>query len=345
LTGSEVAVSADPAAIATARSTIEAMCPCAAFDGTAGKSRGSHQQCANGVVDALVAGGLLRAECRSTLRRLSATSVCGRKTEAEAMPCVRRSATGKVSCTIKAPAERCEDRPGVYEQSACELFTHCIDAADSNGDLLIDASDDGRCRPAATPSPAPAMTPPPSPVPTQTPAPTPPGEPQPYPTGANGARLAELVNEYRVARGKAPIPLSPALMAVAGAHVYDLLANPNILTATCNLHSWSTSSSLWSGCCYDANHSQASCMWSKPSQISSALGYTRYPGNGYEITYRGWFATPEMVMEFFENSPGHREVILNQGAWASYSPFPAMGAAMRGDFAVVWFGNAPDPQD
>lgn len=347
LTGTAVAVSADPAAVAQARSTIAAMCPCASFDGSSGKTRAAYQKCAARVTDALVRDGALRAECRSTVRKMSSASVCGQRPSAESAPCVRRTTTGRVTCSIQ-PAARCVDRPGSYAQTACAEATHCLDAADTTGDLLIDSEDAGRCGPASTPSPPPLFTPSPTPTPTPTPAPTPtrgPSEPQPFPTGSFGERLARLVNEYRAENGKEPVPLSKTLMAVAGAHVLDLLENPSILTPLCNLHSWSSGESLWSGCCYDAAHSQASCMWDKPRQISTSLGYARYPASGYEITYRGWYATPEMVMDLWKSSPGHRDVILNRGMWASHGPFPAMGAAMRGEFAVVWFGDARDPEN
>ena len=347
LTGTEAAVAGDPGAIATARATIAAMCPCASFDGSPGWTRSDYQACASSVADVLIEDGSLRAECRATVRRLTAASVCGRKPEADAVPCVRRSITGKVSCTIKAPAERCADRAGVYDETACTLFTHCIDAADGNGDLLIDGDDSGRCNATATPSPTPAFTPTPTPDPTPTPAPTATwalGAPQPFPTGVNGAGLAVAINAYRAAHGKPPITLSSTMMAVAGAHVADLGAHPDILSSTCTLHSWSTGSPIWSGCCYDASNSQASCMWSKPLEISTAVHYARYPGSGYEIAFEGWFASPEGVVDFFDQSPPHKAVILNEGMWAGYS-FSAMGAAMQGEFAVVWFGTARDPQD
>lgn len=331
---------ADAIEVATARSTIAASCPCGTYDGTAGRSRSAYQRCARGVVDDLVGLGLLRSECRALLRRDAAASVCGRTPGSDAVPCVRRSQRGDVSCTIKAPAERCDDRPGAYSQVACPAFEHCLDAADANHDLRIDADDDGRCSSGSTPTPSPAFTPTPTPAATPTP---PPGMELPYPTGANGARLAQLVNQYRVAHGKAPLQITPTLSAVAGAHVYDLLANPGTVGAGCNLHSWSTGSPDWSGCCYDDNGTQASCMWVKPGELASAAGFPRYSGRGFEITYRGWFATPEMVIDFFDSSPGHKAVLLNQGTWGSYDPWPAMGAAMRGDFAVIWFGSTADP--
>jgi hypothetical protein len=288
------------------------------------------------VVDELVGLGLLRGECRTLLRRDAAASVCGRDPDTDAVPCIRRTTGGDVSCTIKAPAERCDDRPGAYTQVACPAFDDCLDATDTNGNLQVDDGDDGRCNIGTEPTPPPAFTPTPTPAPTPTP---PPMTDLPYPTGSNGQILAQLVNAYRVAHGKAPLPISPAMSAVAGAHAYDLLANPGILTASCNLHSWSKSPD-WSGCCYDDNGTQASCMWAKPSEITSSFGLPRYSGRGFEITYRGWYATPQMVIDFFDSSPGHKAVLLNTGTWGNYDPWPAMGAAMRGDFAVIWFGTA-----
>jgi hypothetical protein len=325
----------DPIQVAVARATVDTICPCDTYDGSSGYTRGAYQKCARGVVDELVGIGLLRGECRTTLRRDAAASVCGRKPDTDAVPCIRRTTAGAVSCTIKAPAERCEDRPGVYTQVACPAFDDCLDAADTDGDLRIGSGDDGRCSDAPVATPSPAFTPPPTPAATPTP---PPVADLPYPTGDNGLRLAQLVNVYRAAHGKAPLPISTTMSAVAGAHAYDLLANPNILTAGCNLHSWSKSAD-WSGCCYDDNGTQASCMWVKPSEIAASFGLPRYSGRGFEITYRGWFATPEMVIDFFDKSPGHKAVLLNTGTWGSYDPWPAMGAAMRGDFAVIWFGS------
>lgn len=334
----------DPAQVAIARSTVDAMCPCDAYDGSPGNNRSAYQKCARSVADTLVADGLLRSECRTLLRKAAANTVCGRDPDDDAAPCIRRSASGSVSCTIKAPSDRCEDRTGIATQTACPGVDDCLDAADTNHDLLIDGDDDGRCSGAATPTPAPAFTPTPTPAAVPTPVPTAAAQVAlPYPTGSNGTRLAELVNEYRLAHGKKAIPVTPTMMAVAGAHVYDLVANPQILSATCNLHSWSNTSGLWSGCCYDAYGTQASCMWSKPAEIGGGIGWARYTGRGFEVTYRGWFATPEMVIDFFDASAPHKAVLLNQGTWASYDPFPAMGAAMRGDFAVIWFGSSPDP--
>ncbi|MEW6270444.1 MAG: hypothetical protein AB1689_14230 [Thermodesulfobacteriota bacterium] len=333
LTGTDPETAGDPGAIVRLRDAIAASCPCGAYDGTAGRSRGAYLACARGVIDAHVASGALRPQCRAYVRRLGSAAVCGRPAAAGAAPCVRRSDGGKVSCTIKAPALRCADRPG-QEQQACPGFTHCIDAADSNGDLLVDARDTGVCNPAPSPSPRPAATP----TPRATAA-----APQPFPTGSGGALLALLVNQYRLANGKSPVPITPTMMAVAGAHVADLVENPEVVGPSCNLHSWS-STSMWSGCCYDASHTQATCMWSKPGEIGSALGYARYTGNGFELAYRGWYSTPEMVLDFFTRSSAHRAVLLNQQGWASYDPFPAMGAAMRGEFAVIWFGSANDPE-
>jgi hypothetical protein len=332
-TAGDLDAAAGLAALAATRAEIALACPCGAYDGSPGRGRGAYLRCASSVVDARFAAGALPPRCRARVRRLTAASVCGRRRAAGVAPCVRRSTDdGAVSCAIRV-VEQCSDRAGA-ELEPCGGFTHCIDAADSNGDLRLDERDAGGCNPFPSPPPLP-----PAPTPASTPVVA-----QPFPTGADGERLAALVNAYRVANGKAPIPTTPTLMAVAGAHVDDLLRHPEMLSATCTLHSWSTGSGLWSGCCYDAAHGQASCMWRKPSELASALGYARYAGDGFELVYRGLPATPEGVLDAFTRSSAHRAVLLNQQPWTSYDPFPAMGAAIRGDVATVWFGSAEDLQ-
>lgn len=339
LTGNTPVVAQDETQVWAARNAIDLMCPCAEYDGSPGRTRAAYRKCAKTVTDALIAGGHLRRQCRAALNRMSSHTTCGRPPSSDAVVCVReRLSNGAVSCTVK-PRTRCKSAPGVYVESACAA-TRCLDAADSNGDLLITAADSGRCTGGAA---SPTPTPTPKPTPTPTPHPTT-GAPMPFPTGSGGARLAQLINEYRVSKGKAPLPLSQAMMAAAAAHVADLDANPGITTPPCSLHSWSQhEGGLWTGCCYTADHAQAACMWRKPSEISSGLGFPRYPGNGYEIAYAAVAATPEQTLEAFKNSPPHNAVILNTGSWAFLDPYPAMGAAMRGSYAVVWFGDATDP--
>lgn len=339
LTGNAPVVAQDETEVWAARNAVDMMCPCDAYDGSPGRTRAAYRKCAMAVTDSLIAAGHLRRQCRATLSRMSSDTTCGRPSSSGVVVCVReRLSNGAVTCSVK-PRTRCTSSPGVDVETACAA-TRCLDAADSNGDMLLTSADSGRCTGGSV-SPTPKPTP--KPTPTPTPRPTS-GAPAPLPTGSDGARLAQLVNQYRVASGKAPLPLSQAMMATAAAHVADLAAHPGIAVAPCNLHSWSQyGNGLWTGCCYTADHAQAACMWRKPSEISSGLGFARYPGNGYEIAFAGGGATPEQVLEAFKGSPPHNAVILNTGSWAFLDPYPAMGAAMRDGYAVVWFGDATDP--
>lgn len=152
------------------------------------------------------------------------------------------------------------------------------------------------------------------------------------------ASLANLINQYRAENGLAPVPVTRSLTAVAQWHVWDLDVNhPH--GGSCNLHSWSDSESIWSPVCYTADHANAAGMWSKPDEITSGA----YTSNGYEIAF--WGSTdPQTALNAWKGSPGHNDVILNAGIWATYSPWPAMGIGMRNGYAVVWFGGVADPQ-
>jgi hypothetical protein len=155
--------------------------------------------------------------------------------------------------------------------------------------------------------------------------------------------LCNVVNEYRASQGLAQVPISPALMTVAELHVADLSDHPEILDGNCNLHSWSDTSDLWSGCCYTPDHAQAQCMWSKPKEITASWGANQYPGSGYEISEAG-AGSPEGALELWKGSPPHHDVILNADIWAGFSPWPGFGCGMKGGYGVVWFGDAKDPQ-
>jgi hypothetical protein len=324
--GSAPVALGDAAGIIGARIAVDAFCPCTTFDGSAGKNRRAYRRCAKNAIDAMIGLGTLRAECRGKVVRMSARSTCGFAESADATVCLTEQlATGVLGCSVVAPASECRNTPGVEATRRCRAATHCIDAADSDGDLRIAApGDTGSCAPAATPTPS--------------------ATPAPFATGPGGKRLAELINAYRVQNGRSAHPLSRTMMTVAGAHVADLTENPTIDSGSCVPHSWSRENGLlWSGCCYTVDHAQAGCMWDKPREISAGLDMIQYTGNGYEIALRGYEGnTPEQVLEAFVASPPHRAVILSTGGWEFLDTAPAMGAAMRGKYAVVWFGDARD---
>lgn len=319
----------DAQAIRDTRTWIEAACPCADYDGSADRDRRAYKRCAKSIVKSLVDTGALRAACSGKVKRLTFKSVCGYASSRSAAVCTHETlATGAVTCSIALPGTSCRDTTGVDDATRCTGYTHCIDAADTNGDLRIAApGDTGGC----------ASTPIPTPRPTATPA--------AYATGALGKQLFDLVNQYRVANGKPAHPYSRTMGITAAAHVSDLARHPEIDSGACIPHSWSSYGGLlWTGCCYTIDAAQADCMWSKPRQLSAGLGLQHYTGNGYEIALRAFEGvTPQQVIEAFVNSPPHRAVMLSSGGWQFLDTNPTMGAAILGKYAVVWFGDATDP--
>lgn len=160
---------------------------------------------------------------------------------------------------------------------------------------------------------------------------------------ADALKLCQLVNAYRQQKGLPAVPLSVALMTVAADHVGDMVAHPEAATGTCNLHSWSTGSSAWQGCCFTADFAAAQCMWDKPKQITASWGPNAYSAYGYEDAAAGT-TDPATALALWQSDPPHDDVILNNGIWAQKAPWPAMGCAMQGGYASLWFGDAADTQ-
>ena len=146
--------------------------------------------------------------------------------------------------------------------------------------------------------------------------------------------LVDLVNEYREGKGLDAIPVSKSLMKVALMHVEDLDANYEFGTNACSLHSWSDKGN-WSSCCYTTDHAEKECMWDKPREL------TTYTGNGYEIAaYASDEITIQQALNVWAASEEHKNVLENLGVW--HVDWKAVGAARKGNYAVVWFGNEED---
>jgi uncharacterized protein YkwD len=161
------------------------------------------------------------------------------------------------------------------------------------------------------------------------------GAPAPVDDADQDAALCEAVNAYRVDHGLPAIPVSAALMTVARYHGEDLAAN-GTGGPSCNLHSWTTGDSRWSGCCYTADHAQAECMWNKPREIAS------YASPGVEIAAHGSYLTPQGAVSAWNDSEHHRIVMANEGDFAN-AHWRAMGCAMESGYATVWFGELGAP--
>lgn len=153
---------------------------------------------------------------------------------------------------------------------------------------------------------------------------------------AEEKKLFEMINAYRKAEGLPAIPFSAKLTEVAKAHVLDLTENYAFSRENpCNPHSWSDRGD-WTPCCYTSDHSQAGCMWAKPREIAG------YPGEGYEIAYiDSEGANAERGLAGWKESPAHNPLLLNQDIWEPVT-WKAMGLAIHGEYAVVWFGRRED---
>lgn len=153
------------------------------------------------------------------------------------------------------------------------------------------------------------------------------------PTAAE-AELVNALNDYRARHGLRRLPWSRSLSHVAAEHARDLGENPP--NRQCMIHSWSNSP-LWKGCCYRPDHADAKCMWNKPRELTS------YPGIGFELAYmHSAGVRAQFAVDAWRDSPNHRSVLLNRGKWVD-NPWRAMGVGIRGNYAVIWFGEKYDP--
>lgn len=50
----------------------------------------------------------------------------------------------------------------------------------------------------------------------------------------------------------------------------------------------------------------------------------------------------ELALNLWKNSPGHNNVIIEQGVWKGYN-WPAMGVGIYQRYAVTWFSTQVDP--
>jgi hypothetical protein len=147
--------------------------------------------------------------------------------------------------------------------------------------------------------------------------------------------IVEAINKYRVEKNLPEIAVSPSLNQVAEIHVRDLAEN-YVISNECNLHSWSDKGT-WTPFCYTPDHANAQLMWNKPRELTS------YPGNGYEIaTFKSDNLTINDALELWKNSEAHNDLIINRGVWKDVK-WNAVGGAIYGRYAVVWFGVEADP--
>jgi len=126
----------DEAAVAAARAAAEATCDC---DGSG--THGEYVSCVNDVARERVAAGTLPANCKGEVTRCAAKSTCGKP---GFVTCCRVDKKGKVKCSIKKSAEKC--------QSSTKTIA-CVGSSESCCDAC-----DGACGGTTTSTVAPTTT-------------------------------------------------------------------------------------------------------------------------------------------------------------------------------------------
>ena len=142
--------------------------------------------------------------------------------------------------------------------------------------------------------------------------------------------MFDELNKLRDSKGLKRINLSMELTKVARIHSLDIQKNSKEILSMGNMHGWSMSNH-WQGGGYPEDHSNAKMMWMKPSELSN------YPGYGFEVSFSaGTIFIPSAAINAWNNSPGHREVILTEGQW---SDLTSVGLAASSNYACMWFGK------
>jgi dienelactone hydrolase len=131
----------DQRAIATLRADAESVCPCATAT-----TRGTYKRCTKTILQSELGGGVLRAECATTAKRLFKNASCGTTKQ----PCGRVKPTGDVAVTCKVKrTSSCADRPS-YDQTACADQQFCADVVEWTAGTCSDVRDRGPFEAGAT---------------------------------------------------------------------------------------------------------------------------------------------------------------------------------------------------
>jgi len=106
------------AAVAAARNAAAAQCDCATAS-----NHGQYVRCVGDVAKTRAGNGSLPTECKGEVVRCAAKSTCGKP---EAVTCCRVDRRGKVKCSTKKSADKCQPPNG---GAACVgASTSCCDA-------------------------------------------------------------------------------------------------------------------------------------------------------------------------------------------------------------------------
>jgi hypothetical protein len=155
LTGTDPEVASDPAQIRTVRQLVHDGCVCSSYDGSTGKKHADYLKCALQIIKAQATALNLRTPCKASVLLSFARSTCGKNPALHSVACIKTSSkTGAVTCAIASttkkdgstPSGGCTDGKS-STKDACFGFTNCLDAADTNNNLIVAApGDTGSCQ-------------------------------------------------------------------------------------------------------------------------------------------------------------------------------------------------------
>jgi len=142
----------DTAAVADARADAAMQCDCATFE-----NHGQYVKCVGEVAKTRASNGQLPTECKGEITRCAAKSTCGKP---QAVTCCRVDRRGKVRCSVKKSADKCQPPNG---------GAACVGATTSCCDACTNACGGGTTTTTATPTTtaAPTTTAPPTTTTTQ----------------------------------------------------------------------------------------------------------------------------------------------------------------------------------
>ena len=140
------------AAVADARGAAAAQCDCATAE-----NHGQYVKCVGEVAKTRASNNQLPTECKGEITRCAAKSTCGKP---EAVTCCRVDRRGKVRCSVKKSADKCQPPNG---------GAACVGATTSCCDACTNACGGGTTTTTATPTTtaAPTTTAPPTTTTTQ----------------------------------------------------------------------------------------------------------------------------------------------------------------------------------
>jgi hypothetical protein len=106
------------------RSAVDESCPCAAFDGSRGRTHRRYRRCVRLAVKTAVGEGRLRSRCRRAAAAEANEASCGRS---GTVACCEVRGTRAGRCRVR-PAARCKSSARVTRED-CSPVTRCADTA------------------------------------------------------------------------------------------------------------------------------------------------------------------------------------------------------------------------